>query len=528
MAQNVGTLVAAAIRPNDSLDPIASAFATEIKGGLHTATSSSDRDAIIFQRREWGMMCYVINDNKTYQLTYGYIDNSIMNNSNWKEFSGSGGGSGGGGSEWIDSVISFENIQPIGPSNGDRYILGTSPIGASWSSLQPGLVVQWSSTTSRWNVTTPTEGMSVRVDSEENSIYKFEGTFGSGGTWVRDKMTQIRSISPTTTDNKVYTAISSPPFDGYMLDMIILTKFPSSNVGVTFSINVNNLGEVFVKKVTKTGLTNFQANEISTSVVYNLTYDGTFFQLVPPPKDDIFNVKYYIEPTDYIVVPQYYQYWIYGDLEIAGTLVNYGHVIISNGSLTTIGSGAFSNGPSGQLIFASLMGGATASYNDSDTIQFSYQNTVAGPSVSAIVKDGSLTASKLDTGSNGGATAGYLLSVDDDGNFSWVIPSSLVENSTDDKNFIVTYTTVGNGYPTGLAINSTPLGHVGVYINGVETDLGYGSTVSSSCYFSNDGGTTAKNIGNILSGDILYWNTSAAGFSLSPELPDRISLYYIV
>ena len=92
MAQNVGTLVSAAIRPNDTLDPIASAFAREIMGGLHTATASGDRDAIIFERREWGMMCYLINDNKTYQLDYNYADTDIMNNSNWVEFSGSGGG----------------------------------------------------------------------------------------------------------------------------------------------------------------------------------------------------------------------------------------------------------------------------------------------------------------------------------------------------------------------------------------------------------------------------------------------------
>jgi hypothetical protein len=83
MAQNVGTLVTAAIRPNDSNDPIASAFAYEIKGGLHTHTSTSERDAIIFERREWGMMCYVTNENKTYQLKYNYVDDDIMNNSNW-------------------------------------------------------------------------------------------------------------------------------------------------------------------------------------------------------------------------------------------------------------------------------------------------------------------------------------------------------------------------------------------------------------------------------------------------------------
>ena len=61
MAQNIGTLVTAAIRPNDSLDLIASAYANEIMGGLHRATASTDRDAIITARREWGMMCYTIN-----------------------------------------------------------------------------------------------------------------------------------------------------------------------------------------------------------------------------------------------------------------------------------------------------------------------------------------------------------------------------------------------------------------------------------------------------------------------------------
>lgn len=86
--KNIGTLVTSAIRPNDSNDPIASAFADEIKGGLHTVFSTSNRDNIIFERREWGMLCYVTNENKTYQLTYNYLDDNILNNGNWKEFSG--------------------------------------------------------------------------------------------------------------------------------------------------------------------------------------------------------------------------------------------------------------------------------------------------------------------------------------------------------------------------------------------------------------------------------------------------------
>jgi len=92
MAQNIGTLVTAAIRPNDSLDLIASAYANEIMGGLHRATASTDRDAIITARREWGMMCYVINEDKMYQLSYNNFSTLITDNGNWIEFTGGGGG----------------------------------------------------------------------------------------------------------------------------------------------------------------------------------------------------------------------------------------------------------------------------------------------------------------------------------------------------------------------------------------------------------------------------------------------------
>jgi hypothetical protein len=228
MAQNIGTLVGAAIRPLTDTMPIASAYATEIKGGLHFATASTDRDAIIEERREWGMMCYVINDYQTYQLQYNTLNpggTNIMDNNNWEAFSGSGGG---------------------------------------------------------------------------------------------------------------------------------------------------GLG-----------------------------------------------IKYYVEPSDNILVPLNYQYWIYGDLTIAGNFVNYGQVVIANGGLVMSG-GSFSN--YGQLSFVSLTTGATTSFNDSDTIGSNVQNTIYGPSVSSYVLPNSLTASVLN--SIGGATAGYVLSVDNNGIFNWIIGGS--------------------------------------------------------------------------------------------------------
>ena len=174
MSKNVGTLISAAIRPVDSDDPIASAYAKEIKGGLHTTDNVSDRNAIIFERREWGMMCYSVADDKTYQLTYNYTSTSIMDNNNWVEFSGSGGG--GSGSEWVDSVLTIQNSPPVSPSNGDRYMVGSSPSGG-WIALQSGLIVQWNSVLSQWVSTTPTDGMSLVVDNEDGAIYRYE-TYG--------------------------------------------------------------------------------------------------------------------------------------------------------------------------------------------------------------------------------------------------------------------------------------------------------------------------------------------------------------
>jgi hypothetical protein len=65
----------------------------------------------------------------------------------------------------------------------------------------------------------------------------------------------------------------------------------------------------------------------------------------------------------------------------------------------------------------------TAIFTDSNfvdgiTVTFS---VTAGDSVTAEVVDGSLGTVKLNTGSNGGATAGYILSNDGAGNFNWII-----------------------------------------------------------------------------------------------------------
>jgi hypothetical protein len=529
MAKNVGTLVSAAIRPNDSLDPIATAWSSEVRGGLHTVINSTDRDNIIFERREWGMMCYVRNENKTYQLTYGYASGSnglnIMSNLNWKEFSGSGGS--GGGSEWVDSVISILLTEPSTPSHGDRYLLGTNSSvlisGLNWTAFTASQISEWDSVISEWNLTTPKDGMSVRVDNDDNSIYKYEGNFPSGN-WYREVNGQVRNISASTSDGENYLAFTNPPINTVSQDLVFLTKFSAQNIGATVSLNINSLGQIPVKKPSSTGLVNLNPQEIQPGLVYSLVFDGVNFQLNRPyVNEDVFNVKYYVEPTDYIVIPQYYQYWVYGDLTLEGTLENYGHVIIANGSLIMSGSGSYLAQPGSQILLLSVT--TTTTFNDTDTIEFDYQiSPSGGASVSAIVRDSSLTASKLDTGTNGGATAGYLLSVDENGKFKWIgsVTSSVLSKS--DKNYIMTFDTVGDNSATGLVISQTPLpnSYVGVFVNGQEFEVG-NLTSGVYCYFSDDGGLTAKT--DIEIGDELYWNGNFVGTDLYTNW--RISLYYL-
>lgn len=337
MAKNIGTLVTAAIRPNDSLDLIASAFANEIKGGLHSATSSTDRDAIISERREWGMLCSVNDENKTYKLVYEHNSNVITDNLNWVEFQGSGGGS-----EWVDSVISILSDEPATPSDGDRYLVGTSPTysitGDNWSiDIEAGgMIAHWNSSGLTWLYTEPLEGMAVIVDNEYNSIYRYEGTYPTG-IWYKEKQNQVRYIGATSSNGRDYTAVTFPSFSEYDREMIYIVKFDSPNIG-TVSLSINNLPAIIVKKTSGLSLLDVMSDEITNNYQYVTTYNGTYFELKDASSGSGLSNKYYIEPDETIIVPPHTQYLIYGDLDVDGTIDNYGKVTVINGNISASSS----------------------------------------------------------------------------------------------------------------------------------------------------------------------------------------------
>jgi len=87
--------------------------------------------------------------------------------------------------------------------------------------------------------------------------------------------------------------------------------------------------------------------------------------------------------------------------------------------------------------------------------------------------------------------------------------------------------TVGNDQDSGITIDYTPSnnGFVDVKINGMSVRLGDG-VKTRDCYFSADGGTTARSITDVEAGDSLYWNGLIAGYDLN-SLTDEVSLFYI-
>jgi len=89
----------------------------------------------------------------------------------------------------------------------------------------------------------------------------------------------------------------------------------------------------------------------------------------------------------------------------------------------------------------------------------------------------------------------------------------------------VSVVTTADGQSTGIAITYTPFSDsiVTVKVNGMEVNLSNGDK-TQACYFSADGGNTAKPIADIEAGDLLYWNGSIAGYQLDET--DDIDISY--
>jgi hypothetical protein len=101
-----------------------------------------------------------------------------------------------------------------------------------------------------------------------------------------------------------------------------------------------------------------------------------------------------------------------------------------------------------------------------------------------------------------------------------------IQLATANKN-MVALTTVADGDPaTASVVAATPVGWIGVVIDGLFFMPGDGTT-NACCYFSGDNGITPRAQGSVVEGDRLFWVGSIAGYQLNTAC-DRLSFIYNV
>ena len=180
-------------------------------------------------------------------------------------------------SEWVKSVFGRTNSVPSTPTSGDRYLVISTATDIFTG--KEDNIAEYDGMGLTWSFTEPTNGTSVRVDDEDNSIYRYEGNY-STGTWVKELLGQVRYIDATTTNLGLsYSATSTPLFNFYNKEMVYIVSFGYTNSG-TASLSVNNIGHTLLKKIAATsGVVNLEPNDLKIGGIYNVGYDGTYFQV---------------------------------------------------------------------------------------------------------------------------------------------------------------------------------------------------------------------------------------------------------
>lgn len=359
MSKNYGTLVLSPIRPFDSGMTIPTAFSNEIMGGLHSVSNLTERNNIPEDRRQFGMLVYIISDNDFYQLLQISSPN-LSDNSNWSLINISGVPTT---TEWLDSVISRETTPPATPSVSDRYLV-TSGTG-SWFGLD-NLVVEWDGTT--WIPTTPTEGTTLRVDNEIKGIYSYLDLGGVSPQWtfqefVSDPFLVKHSVTASETinvgTNSHYLIFGNLNVDGHIDNwgkVVVLNGTVSGTGTVSnYGSGILQQAELLTDVTSGVGIT-ISSPTLGTRVVSTnlsagsgITFStGTSSELIISQIAPTFpggRPKYLIQSGETVSVPNYEEYYIYGDLEVQGVLdiATFGKVVVTNGNLISASGSTINN-----------------------------------------------------------------------------------------------------------------------------------------------------------------------------------------
>ena len=354
MPLNQGTLISSPIRPLSPGMTIATALSNEVLGGLHSVQTLSDRDLITTDRRQFGMLVYIINDDDFYQLKQ-ISSPDISDNLNWDLINISGVAST---TEWLDSVISISGTPPGSPTLGERYLVSSG--SGLWSGLDD-YIVEWDG--SNWNPTIPTEGTTIRVDDDTDAIFSF-----IQGVWTRYEFVKepwtLRYDVPLGLTLSVSTGSQYLIYGDLNVDggidswgniTILNGQLTGSGSVATFSFGTLQQIELLTEIIGATGITistgGLGERIISTNLIAGT---GISFSYGPGTEIEINSVfptlpegrpKYIIEAVETITVPDNELYYIYGDLEVRGTLDigTAGKVVVTNGALIAASGSTINN-----------------------------------------------------------------------------------------------------------------------------------------------------------------------------------------
>lgn len=190
------------------------------------------------------------------------------------------------------------------------------------------------------------------------TIYAYTGKYildvvGGGSSVVN--VTAV-NVSPDNT----FLGTGSPTVLGYNQAIIYLTTFDFVNTG-PITLDIDGVGAYPVMKGDITGLVPMAPGDIEPSIIYIVLFDGTQFQIFAlGASGDAVGIRNFIPAATTITVPVNFQYLVYGNLTIAGDMINNGQVVILNGGMVLQGAGTFTN--TGSLLIVDLQLGNEGKY----------------------------------------------------------------------------------------------------------------------------------------------------------------------
>jgi len=152
----------------------------------------------------------------------------------------------------------------------------------------------------------------------------------------------------TTGNANHYLLNLSSPLTGYRIGLSLQVKFHVANTDPVVSLNVDGLGFVLIKKVVGNELVDVRVDELGTDPIYDLIYDGTYFQVginssttvaTAPSTDGTLVLKGFLNGSQFPSFPQATRgdcYIVSGDGEIgngdfsSGLIVYRGDLVYAN------------------------------------------------------------------------------------------------------------------------------------------------------------------------------------------------------